>query len=62
MLPALSQHRVSEPAASHFQAEEPCAPVWKARRVAFRLPSLGSQKKGEKVSLFSFGLHLAVAF
>lgn len=36
--------------------------MWKVRRVAFRLPSLGSQKKGERVPLFSSGLHLAAAF
>lgn len=30
-LPTLLQHRGSELAASHLQAEEPCAPVWKAQ-------------------------------
>lgn len=47
-LPALPQHRVSKPAASRLQAREPCAPVWKMQRVAFRLPSLEFQKKVKK--------------
>lgn len=45
---SLPQHMVSKPAASRLQAREPCAPVWKMHRAAFRLSSLECQKKGEK--------------